>query len=140
MTSRKAVHKAVIERIRNTRDGVGYFWYRPVPIPGPAAVVVDDYPPATLEQGFSSTSAERKLVIMLVSDQFDEERAEEDLSEWADPDGPMVSALLDFDEQFDDALSAMTRDVDVTMFGAIKLMDSAGVTQYYLPVKVTIRL
>lgn len=139
MTSDLAVRKAVVERIQPVSVD-DCFPFKFEPSPAPAVFVLADYPLADPEQGFSSKSARWQLCIMRVLDMFDEQEAQEELSRWADPDGPLVRALLDFDEEITDSLSRLTRDVRVPSFGTPNnMMTDDGVTQYYQKIRVAIR-
>lgn len=115
MTSKDVVRKALIDRLTGlTVDGetVTAYWYRPTTLDTPCIFIMPDFPSTDYRVAWNSPSAEWYWVISAAADFRDEETAQEQTGRIIDA---VVVALRSDD--LNDALSALTRYVMVTMGG-----------------------
>jgi len=133
------VRQAVRARLESQLFGQGITFHWSIPeFPTPPIMMVSpDFPSMNPEIGFSSVTAQWNLIVTMIMDWVDEDAAQEQLSTWLDPTGPVISALRSDD--IDDVLSQMATDIRVTAAGDFDKTAMGGATVAFAQVRVQIK-
>lgn len=136
VTTMFAVRSAIEQRLIAVRD-VKFYRSMPTYIETPAVLIVPDFPYSDMEQAFNSNYALWNVIMTVMVDRIDEDKAQEQIGEWIDPAGPFIGSLRSDD--YVDSLSKLTHDVRVTTGGDFNEMNLNGTIYSYAQIRVRLK-